>query len=162
MYTCFFIGHRDAPSSIQEKLNETVERLVKECWVTDFVVGRYGNFDRMAVSAVQRVICMYPRKEVTAELLDPYIYDTQSRPFLPNHFDSYYYPEGLEAVPKRYCIEKANQLVLDESDYLICYVTRDGGNAAKLFRRAKRLEKKKYIKVLNLADMECVPYNNIG
>ena len=153
MFTCFFIGHRDAPLSIQEKLNETVEYLVKDCWVNDFIVGRYGDFDRMAVSAVQRVICAYPRKELTAELLDPYALDTHASPLLPHYFNNYYYPEGLEMVPKRYCIEKANQLVLDGADYLVAYVARDGGNAAKLLRRARRMEKKGYIKVINLAEM---------
>lgn len=34
MNTCFFIGHRDAPSSIQEQLNEIVLYLAKLCDVT--------------------------------------------------------------------------------------------------------------------------------
>lgn len=150
MRTCFFIGHRDAPSSVQNQLNETVEYLVKNCHVTGFVVGHYGDFDRMAISAVQRVICNYPEKELFAEILEPYLLDDRHG-LLPHYFGGFYYPEGLETAPKRYCIEKANQLTLDQMDYLICYVTHDGGNAAKLLRRAKRMEKKGYIKVYNLA-----------
>lgn len=153
MYTCFFIGHRDAPKSIQEKLNETVGHLVREHYVTDFVVGHYGDFDRMAISAVQNAICAYPEKELVAVILEPYFLD-ENFGLLPHHFDRHYYPNGLETVPKRYCIEKANQLALDQADYLVAYVSRDGGNAAKLLRRARRMEKKGYIKVFNLADME--------
>ena len=153
MSTCFFIGHRDAPESVQEKLNETVNRLVKEFRVTDFIVGHYGEFDRMAVRAVQQAVCLFPEKELNAEMLEPYFLDGQYG-LLPHYFDGYYYPGGLETVPRRYCIEKANQLTLDQADFLVAYVVRDGGNAAKLLRRARKMEKKGYMKVINLAQME--------
>lgn len=152
MKTCFFIGHRDAPESIRAKLFEVVEHLTMENYVTDFIVGHYGDFDRMAISAVQQTICKYPEKESLAVMLEPYLLDNRPIPPLPHYFDNYYYPEGLESVPKRYCVEKANQLALDQADYLVAYVKHEGGNAAKLLRRARRMEKKGYIKVINLAE----------
>lgn len=51
--TCFFIGHRDTPESIQPQLDAAVERHIVEYGVTDFVVGHYGAFDRMAARAVR-------------------------------------------------------------------------------------------------------------
>ena len=46
--SCFFIGHRDANVNIYPSLLSEVERHVTEYGVTDFFVGHYGSFDRMA------------------------------------------------------------------------------------------------------------------
>lgn len=151
MSTCFFIGHQDAPDTIRPKLQEVLDILVTKKHVTDFIVGHYGNFDRMAISTIQQTIIRYPEKELLAELLEPYFLDGIQRP-LPHYFDGFYYPEGLESVPKRYCIEKANQLALDQADFLVTYVCRESGNAAKLLRRAKRMAKIGHLSIINLAE----------
>ena len=151
MYTCFFIGHRDAPSVLEGQLYETVLHLVMKCHVDRFIVGHYGNFDAMATAAVQRVIREHPEKEILADMLEPYFPgDRDVR--APAFFDAIYYPEGLETVPRRYCIEKANQLALEESHYLVAYVARNGGNARKLLGRARRMAKQGGMKIINLAD----------
>lgn len=149
MYTCFFIGHSDAPGSIQEQLNETVERLARECHVTRFVVGHYGSFDRMAVLAVQRVIQRCPEKEILAELLEPY-FPGDREILVPHYFDGIYYPAGMETVPERFCIERANRKALAGAHYLVAYVCREGGSAAKLLRSAERMERKGYLHIVNL------------
>ncbi len=43
MSSCFFIGHREAPDTLLDKLSAEVERHITEYGVTDFVVGRYGG-----------------------------------------------------------------------------------------------------------------------
>lgn len=45
--TCFFIGHRDAPDELFTAISDAVGRCVL-AGVTRFVVGGYGNFDRLA------------------------------------------------------------------------------------------------------------------
>ena len=47
MKTCFFIGHRNTPVNVYDRLLASVERHIIEYGVTDFVVGRYGNFDHL-------------------------------------------------------------------------------------------------------------------
>ena len=47
-YTCFLIGHHDAPESLLPLLIDTVERHVVDYGVTVFTVGHYGAFDRLA------------------------------------------------------------------------------------------------------------------
>ena len=147
MYTCFFIGHRDAPSTLQQKLDETVDYLWRWCGVTEFIVGHHGNFDNMAVCAVEKA------KACNSEL-DAYLlletYTPHRRVYLPGCFDNYYLPDEIELVHPRYAIEKANRMVLRECDYLIAYVSRDGGNAAKILRSAKRREKDG-LRIINLA-----------
>lgn len=49
---CFFIGHRDASSSLMPQLESAVKKHITDYGVTDFVVGQYGAFDRMAARAV--------------------------------------------------------------------------------------------------------------
>lgn len=39
-------------------------------------------------------------------------------------------PEGIEAVPKRYAISWRNKWMIDQSDYVVTYVTRPFGGAA--------------------------------
>lgn len=152
MFTCFFIGHRDATQTIQDELYETVVHLVKECHVDHFIVGHYGEFDRMATSVVQRVIQEYPEKAIIAEILEPYFPGERELP-VPVYFEGTYYPEGMEMVPLRFCIEKANQKALEESDVLVAYVTHSGGNAAKLLRRARREAKIGCLTVINLGEL---------
>lgn len=49
MKRCFFIGHREASIEILTALTEAVERHIAEFGVTEFIVGNYGGFDRMAI-----------------------------------------------------------------------------------------------------------------
>lgn len=51
--SCFFIGHRDSDTEIYPSLLAEVERHVTEYGVTDFFVGHYGRFDRMAAPGSQ-------------------------------------------------------------------------------------------------------------
>ena len=150
MYTCFFIGHRDAPQSIYPELLDILECLVTQHQVTHFIVGHYGDFDRMTISAIQKIICSHPETELIAEILEPYFLDRRDT-LLPYHFTGFCYPEGLETVPKRFCIEKANQLALDQADYLVAYVSREGGNSAKLLRRAKKRALEGRLHIIRLA-----------
>lgn len=147
MSTCFFIGHRDAPGFLQEKLNKTVQYLWRRCGVTEFIVGHHGSFDHMAVYAVEKAKADNP--DLYAYLLLE-TYRARQTVSLPERFDSLYTPPELILGHPRYAIEKANRMMLRECDYLVSYVTHDGGNAAKILRAAKRLEKEGLI-IINLA-----------
>ena len=60
----------------------------------------------------------------------------------PPSFDGTYYPEGMENVPKRYAIVRANKQMVNSSDWLIAYVHHPASNARNLFEYAHRREKK--------------------
>ena len=136
MKTCFFIGHRDAPESIYERLLSVVERHISEYGVTDFVVGRYGNFDRLAARAVMEA--KRHHADVTLTLLMPY-YRADADP-LPDGFDGTLFPDGLETVPKRAAILRANQYMIHHCDYLIAYDAGRIGNTRKLVAVARKIE----------------------
>lgn len=149
MANCFFIGHRVAPSDLCPLLDEAVKRHIVEFGVTQFTVGQYGDFDRYAAQAVKKAKKSYP--EVMLTLLLPY--HPFDRPVaVPDEFDDTCYPLGLEFVPKRAAIIRADQYMIKTSDYLIAYDCGLAGNTKSLVSLARRREKKGMIRIENLAD----------
>ena len=132
--TCFFIGHRDAPDTIYSALLAEVERHITELEAGEFLVGHYGRFDALAARAVKEAKLRHPGVELT--LLLPY--HPAERPISkPDGFDNLLYPPGLETVPRRVAILRANRYVVDHTDYLIAYAWQPGSNARALVEYAK-------------------------
>ena len=145
--TCFFIGHREAPDSLLPILDAEVERHIAEHGVTEFVVGRYGRFDALAAKCVKEAKKRHP--EVTLALLLPYRPYDRPTP-TPSGFDGTFYPPGMETVPKRAAIIRANRYMVEHSDYLIAYV-RHSGNAQDLVEYAQKREKQEIIRITLLS-----------
>lgn len=148
--SCFFIGNQDAPDRIMDVLEATVETHVTEDGVTDFYVGNYGNFDRMAASVVIRIKQVYP--QVRLILVRPYL-PHEGKNKLPEGFDDSIYPEGLEFVPERFAIIKANQDIINRIDHLIVYDYHGTGNTRKLIDYAKTRELRGELHMENLYNM---------
>ena len=135
--SCFFIGHREASQDIVPALEEAIEKHIVEYGVTEFIVGNYGGFDHLAASAVIHAKQRYP--QITLALLLPY--HPAERPVeKPDGFDNTYYPEGMEKVPRKRAIVRANRYVVDHVDYLIAYVWHTASNARDLVEYAQRRE----------------------
>ena len=112
MSTCFFIGHRETPNTLLDKLSAEVERHITEYGVTDFVVGRYGRFDTLAAKCVK-------------------------------------------AAKKRHpAIVRANQYMVENSDYLIAYVWHSASNAWDLVEYARKYEKQGHVAITTLPKSE--------
>lgn len=131
--SCFFIGHRDAPETIYPQLLAEVERHIAEFGVTDFIVGHYGGFDRLAVKAVIATKQRYPN--ILLLLLLPY-HPAEQPIEIPVGFDNTYYPPGVEKVPRRLAIVRANHYMVDHVDYLIAYAWHPASNAQELVKYA--------------------------
>ena len=135
MKSCFFIGHREADERLLPKLTAAIERLITEEQVSFFYVGGYGGFDRIAATAVMRMKLQHP--EITLMLILPY--HPGERPIeTPNGFDGTYYPEGLEKVPRRYAIVRANEIMAKQSDWLISYVRHGASNSRRILEYAQK------------------------
>lgn len=142
--TYFFIGHREASEDIFLQLSAEIERHITEYGVTDFVVGRYGRFDSMAAHCVKAAKELHP--EVTLTLLLPYHPYDRPTPTPPG-FDGTFYPPGMETVPKRAAIVRANRYMVEHSDYLIAYLWHSVGNAWDLVEYAKKREQQGKISI---------------
>ncbi|WP_130849962.1 hypothetical protein [Intestinimonas timonensis] len=142
--SCFFIGHQEASEEIYPVLYAAVEQHILEYGVTEFIVGHYGGFDRLAVSAVKEAKRFY--SEVKLTLLLPY--HPAERPIpTPDGFDSTFYPPGMESVLRKVAIVRANRYVVDYVDYLIAYAWHPASNARELLEHAQRRERKGKIAV---------------
>ena len=133
--SCFFIGHRDADERLLPRLELVIDRLIREEGVRYFYVGGYGGFDRLAAAAVRRMKQKYP--DITLMLVLPY-HPAELPTEAPDGFDGTYHPVGLESTPKRYAIVRANKIMVDSSDWLVCYVRHGSGNSRKLLEYAQR------------------------
>ena len=139
MKSCFFIGHREASEEIYPVLYAAVEQHIVEYGVTEFIVGHYGGFDRLAASAVKEARRFYP--EVKLTLLLPYHPEERPTP-TPDGFDSTFYPPGMESVPRKIAIVRANRYVVDHVDYLIAYAWHPASNARELVEYARSQKQK--------------------
>ena len=135
MKSCFFIGHREADERLLPILTAAVERLITEEQVLFFYVGGYGGFDRIAATAIKRMKLLHP--EIILMLVLPY--HPGERPIeTPHGFDGTYYPEGLEKVPRRYAIVRANEIMVKQSDWLISYVRHGASNSRRILEYAQK------------------------
>lgn len=148
MNTCFFIGHRDTPYSIFPRLCDAVNRHITDFGVHTFIAGRYGSFDRMAARAVILAKQLHPKVRLLALL--PY-YDPLKKPCLPFGFDGSVYPDGLETVPKRVAIVRANEYMIRHCEYLIAYDCGHIGNTRSFIKTARTCEATGRLHIENLA-----------
>ena len=145
--SCFFIGHRESSEEIYPALYAAVEQHIVEYGVTEFIVGHYGGFDRLSASAVKAAKQFYP--DVKLILLLPY--HPAERPIpTPDGFDGTFYLPGMESVPRKVAIVRANRYVVDHVDYLIAYAWHPASNARELLEYAKRREKRDLISITSI------------
>ena len=154
MNSCFFIGHREANDEILLYVKKAAGELVRQDTVRDFYVGRYGNFDRIAGEAISQLKMAFPFIRLYRVL--PY-HPVDKTIELPDYFNGTFYPDGLEYIPRRYAITRANRAMINQVDFLIAYVWHPASNAGKLLDYARKREKKGLIRVINLGEMEGVP-----
>ena len=132
---CFFIGHRNATTQLMPRLESAIKKHICDYNVTDFVVGQYGAFDRMAARAVINAKKIYPG--ISLSILLPY-HPAERKVYAPEGYDSTFYPPGMENVPHRFAISRANKYMIMHCDYLIAYAWQPGSNSKHLVEFARR------------------------
>jgi len=153
MKTVFLFGNRECPRYLWMEIYAETEVLIKTYGQENirFIVGHRGGFDECATVALAMVKSKYPQIKILKLIA---YYNPTKKLCTLEEIDGTYYPEGLETVPKPYAIVKANNIVVDSCDAVICFVQREGSNTYKLLRRAKR----KNIPVVNLAGRDLPEY----
>ena len=126
-------------SSQRDVWRRTLLRHIEAYGVTDYVVGHYGRFDAMAARAVREAKKIHP--EVRLSLLLPY-HPAEREVWHPEQYDSLFYPPGMETVPRRAAIVRANRYMVDHSTHLIAYAWHPASNARELAEYAESREKK--------------------
>lgn len=145
MKRCFFIGHRDTSDEVFPELLNVVQTHVRMYGVCEFIVGRYGNFDKLAAKAVKQIKESCPG--ITLTLLCPY-HPGMRAVRLPAGFDSSLYPFD-KPVPNRLAIVMANEKMINMCDFLIAFVNHPG-KARDFLDLAIRREKSGLLRITNL------------
>lgn len=144
---CFLIGHREASEEIYPALDAAVKEHIARYEVTEFVVGNYGGFDRLAARAVKSAKINAPGTKLI--LLLPY--HPAERPIpTPEGFDGTCYPPGMEKVPRRAAIVRANRYIVDHADFLVVYARHPASNSKNLLEYARIRERKGLIQITTL------------
>ena len=142
MPACTFFGHRDCPETIRPKLRSILKDLITEHNVDMFYVGNQGRFDALVRAELRELLEEYPhiRYAVVLAYMPQKGAEDCSDTMLP---------EGIEAVHPRYAIFWRNNWMLQQSDYVVAYVTHSWGGAAQFLKIAE----KKGIHITNLASI---------
>ena len=140
---CTFFGHRDAPDTVRPLLREVLTDLIERQHVTSFYVGNQGRFDAMVRSLLASIAQTH---QIEYDVVLAY-YPNKPDPLF-EAFDTLL-PEGIETVPRRFAIDYRNKWMLEQSDFVVTYVTHSFGGAAKF----KELAEKKNKVVIELSGL---------
>ena len=150
MSVCTFAGHREVyQANIADKLDEAISRIIKNDDCFRFLVGGMGDFDGMCSSAVRRAKRNYPNKQISLELILPYLTQelNENKSYYEISYDDVVVPIELAGVHYKSAITKRNRWMVDKSDWMIAFVYRDFGGAYTSLRYAE----KKGLQIINLA-----------
>ena len=126
--TCTFLGHRDTPKETEPALRLTLIDLIENKNATVFYVGNHGNFDAMVRRQLEDLSKTYPIKYYVVLAYMPKKND------IPDEHSIL--PDGIETVPRRFAINCRNKWMLNKSDIVVTYVTRNFGGAAQFMNMA--------------------------
>ena len=131
--TCTFFGHRDTPKETESALRLTLIDLIENKNATVFYVGNHGNFDAMVRRQLEDLSKTYPIKYYVVLAYMP------SKKDEPDEHSIL--PEGIETVPRRFAINYRNKWMLNKSDIVVTYVTRNFGGAWEFRELAQKQDK---------------------
>ena len=147
---CCFAGHSKLyhTDDIYNNLVNLIEKLVVEEDVSEFWVGNYGNFDSLSAKAVRYLKEKY--NNIQLNLVIPYLTSSinEYKKLYYKNYDHILMSDLPERTPKNFQILKCNEYMVDNSDFIVCYVQYSWGGAAKTLEYAQR---KKHIEIFNLA-----------
>ena len=143
MRVCTFCGHSKIYSpyeDIKAATQQIVSGLIQDGYDC-FLVGNYGQFDRLAAS-----VCLILKREypsIGVNLVVPY-YQPQLDSYEKEYharFDDVIVP-ALESTPYQYRIVRANEYMVDRADTIVAYVNASIGGAARTLAYAERKKKR--------------------
>ncbi len=147
---CSFAGHGNVfiDDAVYQKLKQTIENLIKNQHVHEFWVGNYGRFDETSAHCVHELRKQNP--DIKLFLVVPYITNkiTSNELYYEKIYDGILTATISEKTPNKFKILQCNNYMVDNSDFLICFVEHSWGGASKTLEYAK----KKKIKIINIAE----------
>ena len=154
-----FIGHRHIYNykEVEEKLYNIVEKKIKS-GCKFFTMGTRGEFDKLALSVCKKLRKIYTDIEIEVvitsfKIIEPITNHDKifgDEKYIP-YFDVKTIMYDIEEEHYKRKIIKSNQQMIDNCDYLICYVNpnKNYGGAIMAYKYAK----KKGLHIVNLINL---------
>ena len=151
-YTVAFFGHRELSDAIviEERLKPILRDLICNKEYVEFLIGRDGEFDQLAASAVREVAEKYGYGNTSLVLVLPYEraeYRDNMKSFLAYYDEVEICPESAKAHFKA-AIGIRNRSMVDRADLVVCAVERESGGAYTAMKYAEKQGKR----IVNLAE----------
>lgn len=136
IYRVAFIGHRVISNILQ--IEYELEKIIKELMCShtfvEFYIGRNGDFDIIAASAIKRACKNCNSNNCELILVLPYA--NKDECYFEHYYDNILYPIDSKTHYKN-AIQKRNEWQIDNTDLLIAYVEPDRtGGALKTLQYA--------------------------
>ncbi len=151
-FTVSFFGHRRINDvlRLEEVLEEIVCRLLREKEYIEFLVGRDGEFDRLATSIVKQCNRKMGTQNSTLVWVLPYptaeLRDNEES--FRNYYDEIEICEASASAHYKAAIQIRNRSLVDRSDLVIFCVERKSGGAYQTMRYMMR----KNIPLINISE----------
>lgn len=143
---CAFFGHKNTPESVRLSLEAAIRRIIEHYPDTTFYVGHNGNFDRMVLSILKKLLIEVPNLSYAVILA---YFPTGKLAECYNGLPTIY-PEGIENTPLKYAISYRNDWIAKQADMIVCYITHSYGGAAQFVKKAENKGKIVY----NVANLQ--------
>lgn len=152
IYTVSFFGHREIenPSEIEKRLEKLLYDIITQNEYVEFLIGREGEFDLLAASAVRLAVKNYGCGNTSFILVFPYMkaeYRDNKSEYL-KYYDEIEICTKSSEVHYKSAIQVRNRSMVDRSNLVVCCIQRNSGGAYKTVQYAK----KQNCKVVNLAE----------
>ncbi len=157
IYTVSLFGHRNLlnPLFVEEQLEYEVYELLKNHRYVNFLLGRTGEFDLIAVLTIRRVMRNYSRINCFLTLVLPYqnqIITQNQESFLKLYDEIEICSESAEEHYKS-AFQVRNRNVVERSDLVVCCIEHESGGA---YQAVKYAQKRK-CQIKNLAEGAVFP-----
>ena len=142
MYTVSFFGHRiiDDLNKVQNELENIISKIVSEHEYVQFLVGRDGDFDIIAASAVRKVKKTLFVDNVDLNLVLPYMRAEISNniEYMLDYYNDIQVDDDARKAHFKAAIKIRNQNMVKKSQLVICYVEKNKGGAYNAMKYAQK------------------------
>ena len=142
MYTVSFFGHRiiDDLDKVQNELENIISKIVSEHEYVQFLVGRDGDFDIIAASAVRKVKKTLFVDNVDLNLVLPYMRAEVSNniEYMLDYYNDIQVDNDARKAHFKAAIKIRNQNMVKKSQLVICYVEKNKGGAYNAMKYAQK------------------------
>ena len=141
IYTVSLFGHRKIADfrDLENKMIPIIKNLLEKRQYVSFLIGRNGEFDEHIASIIKIIQKEYRNDNSDISLVLPYTVSAVK--YYERYYDSIIIAENTYGAHPKSAITLKNRWMVEKSDLVLCYVSKDEGGAYTAMKYAERLGK---------------------